>query len=379
MDQFIVGYKQKYYCPDNNPRVIRKRSSNGQLMSLRTSPRVIDNAEIIMKCNEENEEEKEKEKEEREQDKQMPALLVKNNNNIAKKADIFSSFDGCYETHSFMANTSRRMFSDSQLRKKSFFPTLELNLNMGELMQEEMEEEMEERAVVVAAMNKKEKVEEKEDQHSVDKIHEQTQNVMSGWSGDEQTQNVMPGWGGDEQTQNVMSGWSGDNNNDYVQSPQSCYYYSELVQPQEVKSRIGSRLYRFVKASLNRVSSTRSSVESETTPSAPVTTLPTSHLQLSPIDPTGNNSIDEIISHPSVHIKSQPEVWKMVFNDASLSAARASTRCSSLNIHGNHYERNSNYISDGNYHIHQSSHHNENFAMKLMQTKLEYYPKATSL
>ena len=38
VNHFIVGYRQKYYSMDNNPRVIHTKLENQQLLSLRTFP-----------------------------------------------------------------------------------------------------------------------------------------------------------------------------------------------------------------------------------------------------------------------------------------------------------------------------------------------------
>ncbi|CAK9441508.1 uncharacterized protein LODBEIA_P53760 [Lodderomyces beijingensis] len=141
LDRFKVEYKQRYYSLNNNPHVIRQRDNLGYLTSLRTASKPDNNSEIKLSRHDEpsittttndNENKKENENENVEPHAHRDHDHD-HDHDQSTNLDIFSTFSANYENQS----CPRRIFSDPI--RKTFFPTVDLNLNLNldALMQEE--------------------------------------------------------------------------------------------------------------------------------------------------------------------------------------------------------------------------------------------------
>ncbi|KAK6873595.1 hypothetical protein K6H11_002116 [Candida tropicalis] len=298
VNHFIVGYRQKYYSMDNNPRVIHTKLENQQLLSLRTFPNdksLISKGQHFLHLNRKLDHENEEPGNLSPSSSSSSSSTINSLDNVVKRE--FIAFEN-YKNVTFRTHNSlilKKNYSEPNL-VDGYFSSFRLDLEMSGSSSEADASGEEE-------VGDKGEVKEGEEEEG-----EQQQQVVSD----------QPLISLETETPGVTDCTSS--------TPCTCQCHvfekpaMESTNSSTRKSNhVKDKLYNFVMNSLPRVSGNSNNNET-TCDSNDIKVKEETHV-VPPAPQQAENSIDEIMSMKQDNNK----IWKLVLNDISLSAARLST------------------------------------------------------
>lgn len=302
VNHFIVGYRQKYYSMDNNPRVIHTKLENQQLLSLRTFPndkQLISKSQHFLHLNKQLDQENEE-----------PGNLLPASSSSSSSSSTINSLDNVVKRELIAFENYKNVTfrtHNSLILKKNYS---EPNLVDGYFLSFRLDLEMSGSSSEGDAAGNEEA---------------QDKGVIKGRGREEEQQQVVS----DQPLISLETETPGITDcTPSIPCTCQCHTFEKPAMESTISltrksNHVKDKLYNFVMNSLPRVSSNNnnnSNNNDDTCDSNDIKVKEETHVA-PPVPQQAENSIDEIMSMKQDNNK----IWKLVLNDISLSAARLST------------------------------------------------------